>query len=210
MPGVVRMPTPAEPTQTTVTTGPAHTQEAPDSVAPTSRPAAIPTPAAASVAMPQVQPPRQKEAPWSAARPWDRRDASTEDGADEVEDSAAVAEDGAAVAGAGAAARKGGKPAAKARPAAQAAKGKAQKRRATAGAAASTAKADVEAPTAGKQKAAAGSKRAAPDVEDQENPDPRDDEPGPARKRRAAGVVAQPFFRARLALLVFCHTLLTC
>lgn len=184
VPGVVRVPTPAEPTDTmTATTGVGQSQEVTDNAAPASRPPARATPAAAAVAAtPQAQPPRQKEAPWSAPRPWDP------DAAEAEEDAPA-----------GSAKPKGGKPPAKAQPAAKASKGKVQQHKATAGTAAAAADADGTAAgqrkeAAGKLKAAAGRspsrKRAAEDTDDQENQDPGP-EPGPARKRRAAGAMPE-------------------
>ena len=71
VPRIVRVPTPAELTQTTGGTAAQQTQDAPDSAAPTSRAAAgaaVPA-AAAPAAMPPLQAPRQREAPWSGLPP---------------------------------------------------------------------------------------------------------------------------------------------
>lgn len=202
VPGVVRVPTPAEPTDTmTATTGARQSQEAPDSVAPTSRPAAQATAAGAVAATPQAQaqPQRQQEAPWSASRPWDPHKAG-DDGA------TAAAE----------ARKSGGSKLAvksKAKPAKQG-KGKAQQGKEPAERPAAVAAAGAEQAAARKSDAAAdrdsGRKRAAAEAEDeagdQENQDPAH-VPGPARKRRATGVVRVHSTEEKFAGQVLTHVL---
>lgn len=180
VPGVVRVPTPAEPTDTmTATTGARQSLEAPDSVAPTSRPAARAAAAGAVAATPQAQAqlPRQQEAPWSASRPWDPHKAG-DDG------TTAAAEAQPSV---------GGKPAAKPKvKPTKRGRGKAQQARGPAERPAAAAAAGAEQAAAHECNAAAGHdgghKRAAAEAEDEaddrENQDPAH-EPGPARKRRA-------------------------
>jgi hypothetical protein len=179
VPRIVRVPTPAEPTQTTGGTAAQQTQDAPDSAAPTSRAAASAVPAAATpAAMPPLQASRQREAPWSASRPWDPNATDSEQ-----EDE--------------------GVPAACSRPASRKPLGKASSARQSAkGRGTAQAAAAAPARPAGQLTAAAakpqpkpaaarsqGRKRAAADAAaSQENQDPVR-KPGPVHKRQATGDV---------------------
>lgn len=180
MPRIVRVPTPAEPTQTTGGTAAQQTQDAPDSAAPTSRAAASAIPAAAApAAMPPLPAPRQREAPWSASRPWDPNATDSEQ-----EDEGVPAE---------CSRRAGQKPLSKAISAQQSAKGRGTAQAAAAAPARPAGQLTAAAAKPQPKPAAArsqGRKRAAPNADSQENQDPGR-KPGPAHKLQAKGDVAR-------------------